>query len=544
MSNKEEKEDTDSDRFSICSDPVENRRREIARILRGEKPKIEMSRRKRTSGSKMSSKAGNNIHTDSDIFPQWLDKKSWLQKYKDSVSGSKKSQWLDKEAWLQKYKEKIVHAEESMRNYAKITEFLEKKMRDAGIAESDDVCEETQKSTSATRMNEELLLEKEVDKNEQDNFPDDKNDAKEHDKSQSDKQNSSVKEVVLSEVEEDNTKAEEGTDANKADSKATNKNSDGTEIVDKRPSKSMKLKTNNWKTMSTGKRKKFDDDDLYLPKSIRMTKSKSLEETKMLASKAKSKYLAKTKIVADSKAKAPDTNIAINLDSVETKQTHISEKTTSSSKQPNMTTDDQGMMFHTPAFNVGDRVRIANVMDVPESNFCLCTCPFTESKQGTHFGKFGKIKGIFNQHKTLRHSYIDDEAAKLYIVIEYNQKNPSCLFVTVPAVNTVNYTLLGEEKANELFNSTCDKELPWQNLLTDDNFFLDKQMRSNIENLPAIEQSKIATFSQIFKEQTHQMYHHMYVSLLSANRETRKQVVEAYFAEQLMELVDLTSSSE
>ena len=397
-----------------------------------------------------------------------------------------------------------------MKNYAKIAEFLETTMRKHGIMKLDDMRVETEKSTGASRMNEELLSEMEVDKNEPDTFPDDENDAKEHDKSQSDKHNSSVKEVVLSEVEEDNTKAEKRTDAKKADSKAANKNSDGTEKVDKSPSKSMKLNTNNWKTTSTGKRKKVDDDDLYLPKRIRINKSKSLEETKMLASKAKSKSPAKSKIFADSKAKAPD----------------------------------QAIFLHTPAFNVGDRVRIANVMDVPESNFCLCTCPFTESKQGTHFGKFGRIKGIFNQHKSIRHSYISDETATILIGIEYNQKNSASLYATVPAVNTVNYTLLGEEKANELFNSTCDKEFPWRNLLTDDNFFLDKQMRSNIENLPAIEQSKIATFSQIFKEQTHQMYHHMYVNLLSANRETRKQVVEAFLSEQMMELVDLTSSSE
>jgi hypothetical protein len=182
------------------------------------------------------------------------------------------------------------------------------------------------------------------------------------------------------------------------------------------------------------------------------------------------------------------------------------------------------------AFQVGNRVRIAHSMVSPDDNFAICKCPFTQN-QNEIFGRYGIVEEIKTHLGPCNAVSIHDASAILGIrVIDGNVHSTLSEFVHVPAFDVVNYSHLGNEKGDELFNSTCDKELPWQRLLIDDSFLLDEQSRKNMENLTEPEQIRMETYTVIFKEQAHQLYHRIFNDILSANRRTRIQYVLEYMS--------------
>ena len=135
----------------------------------------------------------------------------------------------------------------------------------------------------------------------------------------------------------------------------------------------------------------------------------------------------------------------------------------------------------------------------------------------------------------------NDFNARFLIRMEFPKEKPYHS-VVVRGIDIVNYSILGDERGDELFHSTCDKEFRWQNIIVDDNFVLDEQMRTNLKNLTVPQFNLNTGRAKLFKQQTHQMYHLFFDDLLSANRETRKQYVEAFLSEKNNEQ-DKNSSS-
>jgi len=186
----------------------------------------------------------------------------------------------------------------------------------------------------------------------------------------------------------------------------------------------------------------------------------------------------------------------------------------------------QERMSENEAFLNGDRVRIAHSFDFAVNNYAICLCPFSPEKD-PHFAKFGRVFQIFNERgESLQQaSFVDNITLRIKIKV-LNSKESEVL--NVKAVDTVNYSLLGDKLGDELFFQTCDKELQWQSLLIDDNFLITEQMRFNILNLDLSKQTEVATVTEVLKEQAHQFYHRMMVDVKSANRRTREMFVESF----------------
>ena len=201
-------------------------------------------------------------------------------------------------------------------------------------------------------------------------------------------------------------------------------------------------------------------------------------------------------------------------------------RTTTSNENSISSQSSQERKFENEAFMNGDRVRIAHIFDFAVNNYAVCLCPFSPEKD-PHFAKFGRVFQIFNEsgESLQRASFVDN--ITLRIKIEISNSKESEVF-NVKAVDTVNYSLLGDKLGDELFFQTCDKELPWQSLLINDNFLITDQMRFNILNLDLLKQTEVTTVTEVLQEQAHQFYHRIMVDVNSANRKTREMFVESF----------------
>jgi len=201
-------------------------------------------------------------------------------------------------------------------------------------------------------------------------------------------------------------------------------------------------------------------------------------------------------------------------------------RTTRSNDNSISSQSSQGRMFKNEAFMIGDRVRIAHIFDFTVNNYTICLCPFSPQKD-SHFAKIGRVFQMFNERgeSLQRASFVDNITLRIKIQVS-NSKESEVL--NVKAVDTVNYSLLGDKLGDELFFQTCDKELPWQSLLIDDNFLITEQMRFNILNLDLSKQTEVTTVTELLKEQAHQFYHRFMIDVNSANRKTRKMFLESF----------------
>ena len=198
------------------------------------------------------------------------------------------------------------------------------------------------------------------------------------------------------------------------------------------------------------------------------------------------------------------------------------------------TVDEDERIQEKKAFVIGDRVRIAHIQDLPNTLGELCSCPFTQDRD-EHFGKFGRVIGIYNERGEHFTEADMDDRITLRIKIKAEDKTTNNAFLSIRAIDTVNYSLLGDEKGNELFLSTCDKELPWQNMLYDDDYLMFETLRLNMIHLSEEKQEEINIYTQIFQVDSHRFYHRMLADAILANREARKVFVDDFLCTQLEE---------
>jgi hypothetical protein len=198
------------------------------------------------------------------------------------------------------------------------------------------------------------------------------------------------------------------------------------------------------------------------------------------------------------------------------------------------TVDEDERIQELKAFVIGDRVRIAHIQDLPNTLGELCSCPFTQDRD-EHFGKFGRVIGIYNERGEHFTDADMDDRITLRLKIKAEDKTTNNAFLSIRAIDTVNYSLLGDEKGNELFLSTCDKELPWQNMLYDDDYLMFETLRLNMIHLSEEKQEEINIYTQIFQVDSHRFYHRMLADAILANREARKVFVDDFLCTQLEE---------
>jgi len=208
------------------------------------------------------------------------------------------------------------------------------------------------------------------------------------------------------------------------------------------------------------------------------------------------------------------------------------DRSTPSSNGSSSTVDEDERIQENKAFVIGDRVRIAHIQDLPNNLGEHCSCPFTEDRD-EHFGKFGRVIGIYNERGEHYTEADMDDSITLRLKMKAEDKTTNNAFLNIRAMDAVNYSLLGNEKGNELFLSTCDKELPWQNILYDDDYLMLETLRLNMIHLSEEKQEEINIYTQLYQVDAHRFYHRMLADAILASREARKVFVDDFLRTQL-----------
>ena len=95
-------------------------------------------------------------------------------------------------------------------------------------------------------------------------------------------------------------------------------------------------------------------------------------------------------------------------------------------------------------------------------------------------------------------------------------------FYNVKSVDVINYTLLGNEEGDRLYESTRSRDLPWLSLVTNTASILNEQMEKNLEAIDdSTKAAEIMQSTRIMEETVRIFYHDLFNFQLKMNRELR-----------------------
>ena len=163
-------------------------------------------------------------------------------------------------------------------------------------------------------------------------------------------------------------------------------------------------------------------------------------------------------------------------------------------------------------FKKGNKVRVAhNHKSDCHYNFCrqedrfLCT--LKEQKDRFLVGKFAKV------HRVHESSQISLKMQMLTLYFDYDDSYDDFF-----ATDCINYSLLGDQVANKLYEETKDREFQWTYILERKDSILNIQLFENMELIELNEKHEIETTAKIFQNQIHAFHHRMIENQLELNR--------------------------
>lgn len=174
--------------------------------------------------------------------------------------------------------------------------------------------------------------------------------------------------------------------------------------------------------------------------------------------------------------------------------------------------------FNIPMFRQGDRVRIAHHDLYERAEDCdrwaHPICPIEDDNPLSWVGKFGTICLISladTSTKNVEHKSIGmNPNTKLTVRLDMPENHQSFRCFSIDAIDVINYTLLGDEKGDLLFNEARDRDFGWSFMFKEPQELMNMQMRTNLSKIDAVERKEIETIVDVFKNQTHNFYHKIF----------------------------------
>jgi hypothetical protein len=186
-------------------------------------------------------------------------------------------------------------------------------------------------------------------------------------------------------------------------------------------------------------------------------------------------------------------------------------------------------------FRVGNKVRIAH-----EDNFSFVfdcegglsssynNCPY-KIKKKTTVGLFGIIEEINKGELYAINQMIED--VKLKILLKEKPTWKKNDYIVTESTNVVNYSLLGNKAADEVFELTCDKDFDvhWSFIFQDTNSLVNDQMLRSMKKIDKAEKAVINSTLKYFRQETHAFYHRLLEYNFGLNETLRVSTHEEYF---------------
>jgi hypothetical protein len=176
---------------------------------------------------------------------------------------------------------------------------------------------------------------------------------------------------------------------------------------------------------------------------------------------------------------------------------------------PNGSNDLQSDLSETSEpfemFKKGDKVRVAH-NDRYDYDYLGCRhhrpflCCEREQQEYVYFvGAFAKVQRVFGPELTL---YFDDDGS----------------YRRCSSTDCINYSLLGDQVANKLYEDTKDRDFDWTFIVKGRDSILNREMIDNMELIEPNEKHIIETTANIFRDQIHAFHHRMLGHQLELNR--------------------------
>jgi len=156
-------------------------------------------------------------------------------------------------------------------------------------------------------------------------------------------------------------------------------------------------------------------------------------------------------------------------------------------------------------FKKGDKVRVAH-NDRYDYDFLGCRhhspflCERNQPEDMSFVGAFATVQKV-----------VGSEMLTLYFDYDGSYKRCS-------SKDCINYSLLGDQVANKLYEDTKDRDFNWTFIVKGRDSILNREMIINMELIEPNEKHIIETTANIFRDQIHAFHHRMLGHQLELNR--------------------------
>jgi hypothetical protein len=172
---------------------------------------------------------------------------------------------------------------------------------------------------------------------------------------------------------------------------------------------------------------------------------------------------------------------------------------------------------------IGDRVRIAHMQ-------CGCRCELSNLKDcplefvvDHMVGKFGVVQLIKDKDSAYRQIVEYTMAMEIGTTVSLKLDDmEDSLWKELPSVDVINYTLLGQARADKLFEDTRDKPFDNMKRLCNPDIILNEQMKTNMLVInDVVKIAKMEAIVECFQEQAHSHFHRIMEFYVQMNRRLR-----------------------